>query len=118
LAWYPKAAAGPGALEALVAYHDGKLDECMLKIVRIQAACPICIEMNSFQSEETHFTKEELTVCQGRGRFWLIARVSPMQAGMAGFCDRHAQPCYKFHPCRREWLSIKIRHAIITLDAT
>ncbi len=38
LAWYPKAAVGSGALEALVAHQDGKLDERMLKIVRIQAS--------------------------------------------------------------------------------
>jgi alkylhydroperoxidase family enzyme len=70
LAWYPKAAIGSGALEALVAHHDGKLNERMLKIVRIQAsfaaACPFCIDMNSFQSEEMHITKDELLVLQGR----------------------------------------------------
>lgn len=69
LAWYPKAAFGSGALEALVAHHDGKLDERMLKIVRIQAsfaaACPFCIDMNSFQYEETHITRDELMVLQG-----------------------------------------------------
>jgi alkylhydroperoxidase family enzyme len=70
LAWYPKAAIGSGALESLVAHHDGKLDERMLKIVRIQAsfaaACLFCIDMNSFQYEETHITKDELMVLQGR----------------------------------------------------
>lgn len=70
LAWYPKAAIGSGVLEALVAHHDGLLDERMLKIVRIQAsfaaACPFCIDMNSFQSEESHVTQEELMVLQGR----------------------------------------------------
>lgn len=70
LAWYPKAAYGSGALEALVAHHDGNLDERMLKIVRIQAsfaaACPFCIDMNSFKYEETHITKDELLVLQGR----------------------------------------------------
>ncbi len=70
LAWYPKAAIGSGALEALVAHHDGKVDERMLKLVRIQAsfaaACPFCIDMNSFQYEETQITKDELMVLQGR----------------------------------------------------
>jgi alkylhydroperoxidase family enzyme len=70
LAWYPKAAVGSGALEALVAHHDGKLDERMLKIVRIQAsyaaACAFCIDMNSFQYEETAITRDELMVLQGR----------------------------------------------------
>jgi hypothetical protein len=57
-------------LEALVAHHDGNLDERMLKIVRIQAsfsaACAFCIDMNSFQYEETHITKVELKALQGR----------------------------------------------------
>jgi len=70
LAWYPRVAIGSGALEALVAHHDGKLNERMLKIVRIQAsfatACTFCIDMNSFQYEETHITKDELSVLQGR----------------------------------------------------
>jgi len=70
LAWYPKAAIGSGVLEALVAHRDGKLDERILKIVRIQAsfaaACPFCIDMNSFQSEEMHISAEELAVLQGR----------------------------------------------------
>ena len=70
LGWYPKAAIGSGALEALVAHHDGKLDERILKIVRIQAsfaaACPFCIDMNSFKYEETHISNEELMVLQGR----------------------------------------------------
>jgi alkylhydroperoxidase family enzyme len=70
LAWYPKAAIGSGALEALVAHHDGKLDERMLKIVRIQtsyaASCSFCIDMNSFQFDETHITKDEMMTLQGR----------------------------------------------------
>ena len=70
LAWYPKAAVGSAALEALVAHHDNNLDERILKIVRIQAsfaaACPFCIDMNSFQYEEARVTKDELMVLQGR----------------------------------------------------
>jgi alkylhydroperoxidase family enzyme len=69
LAWYPKAAIGSGALEALVAHHDGALDERMLKIVRIQAsyaaACSFCIDMNSFQFDLVHITKDELMALQG-----------------------------------------------------
>jgi alkylhydroperoxidase family enzyme len=80
LAWYPKAAVGSGALEALVAHHDGKLDERILKIVRIQAsyaaACSFCIDMNSFQFEETHITKEELMVLQGRKTLEEVATFS------------------------------------------
>ena len=68
LAWYPKAAIGSGALEALVAHHDGNLDERMLKIVRIQASyaayCNFCIDMNSYQYDKTGITDDELMVLQ------------------------------------------------------
>jgi alkylhydroperoxidase family enzyme len=70
LAWYPKAAIGSGVMEFLVAHHDGLLDERMLKIVRIQASftasCAFCVDMNSFQTDETGITREELLVLQGR----------------------------------------------------
>lgn len=70
LAWYPKAAIGSGALEALVAHKDRKLDERILKIVRIQAsfaaACPFCIDMNSYRYEEDKISADELMVLQGR----------------------------------------------------
>jgi alkylhydroperoxidase family enzyme len=70
LAWYPKAAVGSGVLEALVAHHDGQLDERMLKIVRIQAsfaaACPFCMDMNSFKYAEAHITEDEMLALQGR----------------------------------------------------
>jgi alkylhydroperoxidase family enzyme len=83
LAWYPKAAVGSGALESLVAHHDGKLDERILKIVRIQAsfaaACPFCIDMNSFQYEETHITKDELMVLQGRKDVDEVLTFSPRE---------------------------------------
>ena len=70
LAWYPRAAVGSGALEALVAHHDGLLDERMLKIVRMAAsfaaACPFCIDMNSYQFEDFGINQEELMVLKGR----------------------------------------------------
>ncbi|MBE0697982.1 MAG: carboxymuconolactone decarboxylase family protein [Anaerolineaceae bacterium] len=70
LAWYPKAALGSGVLEALVAPEDGKLNERILKIVRMQAsfsaACPFCVDMNSFQYEHFQISQEEIKVLQGR----------------------------------------------------
>jgi len=70
LAWYPRAAIGSGALESLVAHRDGKLDERILKIVRIQASyaasCNFCIDMNSYQYDKTGITNDELMVLQGR----------------------------------------------------
>lgn len=70
LAWYPKAAVGSGVLESLVAHKDRNLDERILKIIRIQAshsaACPFCIDMNSYKYEEKFISEEELSVLQGR----------------------------------------------------
>ena len=70
LAWYPKAAVGSGVLEALVAHKDGNLDERILKLVRMQssfaAACPFCVDMNSFQYEAYQISPEEVQALQGR----------------------------------------------------
>src|SRR5512133_755541 len=70
LAWYPRAAIGSGALESLVTHRDGKLDERILKIVRIQASyaasCNFCIDMDSYQYDKTGITNDELMVLQGR----------------------------------------------------
>ena len=38
LAWYPKAAVSSGILESLIARHDGKLDERILKMVRMKVS--------------------------------------------------------------------------------
>ena len=70
LAWYPRAAVGSGVLESLVAHHDGKLDERILKIVRIQASyaasCNFCIDMNSFHYDKTGISDDEYLALQGR----------------------------------------------------
>jgi len=63
LAWYPKTALGSGVLEALVAHEDGQMDKRMLKLIRMTAsfaaACPFCIDMNSFEYRECGIRDEE-----------------------------------------------------------
>lgn len=70
LAWYPKAAIGSGALEALVAHGKRDLNERILKIVRIEASltvsCAFCIDMNSFEYEKSGITKQEMDALSGR----------------------------------------------------
>jgi alkylhydroperoxidase family enzyme len=70
LAWYPKVAIGSGILELLVAHHDAKLDERMLKLVRMTAsfaaACPFCIDMNSYEHEALGIGKEEVLALRGK----------------------------------------------------
>ena len=63
LAWYPKAALGSGLLESLVAHEDGQMDKRMLKLIRMTAsfaaACPFCIDMNSFEYQDCGISDEE-----------------------------------------------------------
>jgi len=63
LAWYPKAAVGSGVLESLVAHEDGQMDKRMLKLIRMTAsfaaACPFCIDMNSFEYQDCGISDKE-----------------------------------------------------------
>jgi alkylhydroperoxidase family enzyme len=70
LAWYPKAAIGSGIMEALVAHKDGKVDQRMLKLVRMAAsfatACPFCIDMNSYEHAALGINASEVTALRGQ----------------------------------------------------
>jgi alkylhydroperoxidase family enzyme len=69
LTWYPRAAIGSGVLESLVAKSVGRVDERMLKIVRMSASaaveCDFCIGFNA-RDWDKHLTEDELAVVQGR----------------------------------------------------
>ena len=69
LAWYPKAAVSSAVLEGLIAHQDGKLDERILKLVRMAvsftAGCPFCVDMNSAGWEKL-ISPDELAALQGR----------------------------------------------------
>lgn len=69
LAWYPKAAISSGVMEALVAHDEGRVNQRMLKLVRMavsfSAGCPFCMDMNSAGWEQL-LTGEELSAIQGR----------------------------------------------------
>lgn len=69
LGWYPKAAVSSAVLEGLIAHHEGRLDERLLKLVRIAvsltAGCPFCMDMNSAGWEKL-ISQEELGALQGR----------------------------------------------------
>lgn len=64
LAWYPKTAFSSGILESLVVHDDKEINKRLLKIIRVQvsimAACPFCIDMNSFEYEEAGLTRDEI----------------------------------------------------------
>ncbi len=83
LAWYPKAAVSSAVLEGLIAHQDGKLDERILKLVRMTvsftAGCPFCVDMNSAGWEKL-ITPEELAALQGRKPLEEIASFSKRES--------------------------------------
>jgi alkylhydroperoxidase family enzyme len=69
LSWYPRAAIGSGILESLVAHHDGRVTERMLKMVRLAVSftveCPFCMGLNA-NGWEKLISEDELAAVQGR----------------------------------------------------
>ena len=69
LSWYPKAAIGSGVMEALVAHEDGLMDKRILKLIRMAAshaaACPYCVDMNSYEHRKFGITDEEAASLRG-----------------------------------------------------
>ncbi len=102
LGWYPKSAIGSGILESLVAHKDGNLDERILKIVRIQAsyaaACPFCIDMNSYQYSEKHISEEEYAVLQGRRMLEEVNTFSEREKMAMQYARLISQTPLKFQP--------------------
>jgi len=102
LAWYPKAAVGSGLLESLVAHKDGKLDERILKIVRIQAsyaaACPFCIDMNSHHYQDKHITEDEMSALKGQKEPAVIITFSERELLAIDYARLISQTPLKFHP--------------------
>ena len=69
LAWYPKAAVGSGVMEVLVAHEDGRMDQRMLKLIRMAAshavACPFCVDINSHEHRKAGITDDEAESLRG-----------------------------------------------------
>jgi alkylhydroperoxidase family enzyme len=102
LSWYPKTAFSSGILESLVAHRDGRLDERILKIVRIQssysASCSFCIDMNSYQYEEKHITGDELLVLKGLKNMSDVPSFSDREKLAIGYARLISQTPLKFAP--------------------
>lgn len=102
LAWYPKAALGSGMLEALVAHHDGKLDERMLKLVRMSAsfaaACPFCIDMNSHEHEALGIGADEVLALRGQLELENVPTFSARERLAIQYAQLVSQTPLKFHP--------------------
>jgi len=102
LAWYPKAAIGSGLLESLVAHHDGKLDERMLKLVRMatsfSAACPFCIDMNSYDYQSVGITEDEMLALRGKLELDSIPTFSARERLAIQYSRLVSQTPLKFYP--------------------
>jgi AhpD family alkylhydroperoxidase len=102
LAWYPKVAIGSGILESLVAHHDGKLDERMLKLVRVAAsfaaACPFCIDMNSYDFHSVGITEDEMLALRGKLELDSVSTFSARERLAIQYSRLVSQTPLKFYP--------------------
>jgi alkylhydroperoxidase family enzyme len=102
LAWYPKAVLGSGILESLVAHHDGQLDERMLKLVRMAAsfaaACPFCIDMNSYEHESLGINTNEVLALRGQVELESVSTFSIRERLAIEYARLVSQTPLKFLP--------------------
>jgi AhpD family alkylhydroperoxidase len=100
LAWYPKAAIGSGVMEALVAHEDGEMTQRMLKLIRMAAsyaaACPFCVDMNSYEHREAGITDEEAESL--RGDFEQVESFSEREKLAIAYACLVSSTPLKFHP--------------------
>lgn len=102
LAWYPKAALGSGVLESLVAHKDGRLDERMLKLVRMAVsfavACPFCMDMNSHGHQSLGIADDEVLALRGQMELDSVLTFSDRERLAIQYARRVSQTPLKFHP--------------------
>ncbi len=102
LTWYPKAAIGSGVLESLVAHKDGRLDERMLKLVRMAVsfavACPFCIDMNSYEYRDLGITEQEALALRGQIELENMSTFSVRERLAIQYARLVSQTPLKFHP--------------------
>lgn len=100
LAWYPKAAIGSGVMEAFVAHEDGRMDKRMLKLIRMAAsyaaACPFCIDMNSYEYREAGICDEEAESL--RGDYENVKSFSEREKLAIAYSRLISSTPLKFHP--------------------
>ena len=100
LAWYPKAAIGSGVMEALVAHEDGEMTQRMLKLIRMAAsyaaACPFCVDMNSYEHREAGIADEEAEAL--RGDFERVQSFSEREKLAIAYARLVSSTPLKFHP--------------------
>jgi alkylhydroperoxidase family enzyme len=122
LAWYPKAAIGSGVLESLVAHHDGKLDERLLKLVRMAAsfaaACPFCIDMNSYDYQAVGITDDEVLFLRGQSAPDSVPTLSTREKLAIQYGRLVSQTPLKFYPDFIEQLKTNFNEREIVILAS
>jgi len=100
LAWYPKAAIGSGIMESLVAHEDGRMTLRLLKLIRMAAshaaACPFCVDMNSYEYRDVGITDEEVESL--RNDFEQVASFSERERLAIAYARTISQTPLRFHP--------------------
>ncbi len=100
LAHYPKAALGSGIMESLVAHEDGAMTQRLLKLIRMTAshtaACPFCIDMNSYEYRDVGITDAEAEAL--RGDFEQMNTFSEREKLAITYTRVISQTPLKFHP--------------------
>ena len=102
LAWYPKAAIGSGVLEALVAHDEPGMDRRMLQLIRMAAshaaACPFCIDMNSYEHRQHGITDEEARAVRGEAALETLPSLGVRERLAIQYARLISQTPLKFHP--------------------
>ncbi len=122
LAWYPKAAIGSGVLEGLVAEQDGRLDKRLLKMVRMAAsfaaACPFCIDMNSYEHAALGIGSQEVLALRGQLALAELTSISTRERLAIEYARLVSQTPLKFHPDFIEQLKANFNEREIVILAT
>jgi len=122
LAWYPKVAVSSGVLEALIAHREGRLDERMLQLVRLQAsfavACPFCIDMNSAEYAGHGITRQELAALQGQATVDSVATFSTRERLALEYARLISRAPLAFPPPFIQSLKTNFREREIVILAT
>ncbi|MBW4043190.1 MAG: carboxymuconolactone decarboxylase family protein [Acidobacteria bacterium] len=88
LTWSPRAAIGATALEALAARPVGRVDERLLKLVRLTVSftltCPFCVGLNA-AGWESLLTADELATTQGLRKASDVASLAARERLAIGF---------------------------------
>jgi len=102
LSWYPKAAVGSGVLEMLVAHQDRNLSARILKLVRMAAsfaaACPFCVDMNSYEHENLGIDSEEVQALRGQVELVAVLSFTKRERLAIEYARLISQTPLKFHP--------------------